>query len=109
MAFHSPMSTAMNLLVADARESGQRRHRAAALRRLVFIGMLRDAGLALGEIAGILNQWPHGKLFDRTRSDTPLEGQRGDPVCCVLGIPRRRFNDHKLVHPELGQYRNVLG
>jgi len=45
----------LNLLVADTRESGQRRYRAATLRRFVFIGMLRDAGLALGEIAGILD------------------------------------------------------
>jgi DNA-binding transcriptional MerR regulator len=43
------------LLAADARESGQRRFRDETLRRLVFIGMLQDAGLALDEIAGILN------------------------------------------------------
>ena len=34
------------LLAADARESGQRRFRQETLRRLVFIGMLQDAGLA---------------------------------------------------------------
>jgi DNA-binding transcriptional MerR regulator len=45
----------LNLLVADARTSGQRRYRVAALRRLVFIGMLQDAGLALVDIAGILD------------------------------------------------------
>jgi DNA-binding transcriptional MerR regulator len=43
------------LLAADARESGQRRFRHETLRRLVFIGMLQDAGLALDDIAGILN------------------------------------------------------
>jgi DNA-binding transcriptional MerR regulator len=43
------------LLAADARESGQRRFRDATLRRLVFIGMLQDAGLALDEIDGVLN------------------------------------------------------
>ncbi len=43
------------LLAADARVSGQRRYRLATLRRLVFIGMLRDAGLALEDIGGILN------------------------------------------------------
>jgi MerR family redox-sensitive transcriptional activator SoxR len=42
------------LLPADARRSGQRRYRVATLRRLVFIGMLQDAGLALDDIAGIL-------------------------------------------------------
>ena len=43
------------LLVADARQSGQRRYRVATLRRLVFIGMLQDAGLSLDDIGGILN------------------------------------------------------
>ncbi len=43
------------LLRADSRRSGQRRFRAATLRRLVFIGMLQDAGLALDDIEGILN------------------------------------------------------
>jgi len=42
------------LLAADARTSGQRRYRNETLRRLVFIGMLQDAGLALDEIHGIL-------------------------------------------------------
>jgi DNA-binding transcriptional MerR regulator len=42
------------LITADARVSGQRRYRDATLRRLVFIGMLQDAGLALDEIEGIL-------------------------------------------------------
>jgi DNA-binding transcriptional MerR regulator len=42
------------LLAADTRRSGQRRYRTESLRRLVFIGMLQDAGLALDEIAGIL-------------------------------------------------------
>jgi MerR family transcriptional regulator, copper efflux regulator len=45
----------LNLLVADARSSGQRRYRVTTLRRLVFIGMLQDAGLALVDIAGILD------------------------------------------------------
>jgi MerR family redox-sensitive transcriptional activator SoxR len=45
----------LGLLAADARTSGQRRFREATLRRLVFIGMLRDAGLALADIAGILD------------------------------------------------------
>jgi MerR family redox-sensitive transcriptional activator SoxR len=45
----------LNLVIADARMSGQRRYRVATLRRLVFIGMLQDAGLALVEIAGILD------------------------------------------------------
>src|SRR4051794_2002012 len=43
------------LVVADARASGQRRYRDKTLRRLVFIGMLQDAGLALDDIAGILD------------------------------------------------------
>jgi DNA-binding transcriptional MerR regulator len=43
------------LLAADARHSGQRRYREETLRRLVFIGMLQDAGLALDDIEGVLN------------------------------------------------------
>jgi DNA-binding transcriptional MerR regulator len=43
------------LLAPDARRSGQRRYQASSLRRLVFIGMLQDAGLALDEIAGVLD------------------------------------------------------
>jgi DNA-binding transcriptional MerR regulator len=43
------------LVAADERRSGQRRYRPATLRRLVFIGMLQDAGLSLDDIAGILD------------------------------------------------------
>jgi MerR family copper efflux transcriptional regulator len=42
------------LLSADARRSGQRRYRPATLRRLVFVGMLQDAGLSLDDIRGVL-------------------------------------------------------
>ena len=42
------------LLAADARQSGQRRFRTDTLRRLVFIGMLQDAGLSLDEITEVL-------------------------------------------------------
>ena len=43
------------LLEADRRQSGQRRYRVETLRRLVFIGMLQDAGLSLDDIAGVLS------------------------------------------------------
>ena len=43
------------LLTADARQSGQRRYHDETLRRLVFIGMLQDAGLSLDDIAGVLD------------------------------------------------------
>ncbi|MGH9018827.1 MAG: MerR family DNA-binding protein, partial [Acidimicrobiales bacterium] len=43
-------------LVAPAtRISGQRRFRVETVRRLVFIGMLQDAGLSLEDIDGILH------------------------------------------------------
>lgn len=45
----------LGLLTADARRSGQRRYRMETLRRLVFIRMLQDMGLALEDIGGILN------------------------------------------------------
>jgi DNA-binding transcriptional MerR regulator len=43
------------LLAPDARVSGQRRYGVGALRRLVFIGMLQDAGLSLDDIDGVLH------------------------------------------------------
>lgn len=43
------------LLDPDGRQSGQRRYRVATMRRLVFIGMMQDAGLSLDEIAGVLD------------------------------------------------------
>jgi len=42
------------LLIPDARRSGQRRYRDTSLRRLVFIGLMQDAGLSLDDIAGVL-------------------------------------------------------
>jgi DNA-binding transcriptional MerR regulator len=42
------------LLSPDGRVSGQRRFGTGALRRLVFIGMLQDAGLSLDDIDGVL-------------------------------------------------------
>ena len=60
------------LLAPDARRSGQRRYRPATLRRLVFIGMLDDAGLSLDDIDGILD----------ADSRRRLEGHRpGSPRC----------------------------
>jgi MerR family redox-sensitive transcriptional activator SoxR len=66
----------LGLLVADTRRSGQRRYRVATLRTLVFIGMLQDAGLALDDIAGILeaadaSEW---KAIGRQRLKA-LDGQ----------------------------------
>jgi DNA-binding transcriptional MerR regulator len=43
------------LLAADGRTSGHRRYSEESLRRLVFIGMLQDAGLSLDDIIGVLN------------------------------------------------------
>ena len=42
-------------LLARRPRSGQRRYRPATLRRLVFIRMLKDAGLSLDDIDGIVN------------------------------------------------------
>ena len=42
------------LVTPDEWKSGQRRYSDASLRRLVFIGMLQDAGLSLDDIAGVL-------------------------------------------------------
>src|SRR3954452_8566033 len=43
------------LVAPDARVSGERRYGVDALRRLVFIGMLQDAGLSLDDIDGLLH------------------------------------------------------
>ena len=43
------------LVSADTRVSGQRRYREDTVRRLVFIGMLQDAGLDLEEIDSVLH------------------------------------------------------
>src|SRR5688572_333317 len=43
------------LLTADERRSGARRYARDTVRRLVFVGMLQDAGLSLDDIAGILS------------------------------------------------------
>ena len=43
------------LLAPDERRSGQRRYRPGTLRRLVFIGMLQDAGLTLDDVDGVLH------------------------------------------------------
>jgi DNA-binding transcriptional MerR regulator len=43
------------LLMPDTRRSGQRRYGVATLRRLIFIGMLQDAGLSLDDIDGLLH------------------------------------------------------
>jgi len=59
------------LLWADARRAGQRRYRPATLRRLVFIGMLQDAGLSLDDIEGVINAADVGewKAVGRRRLD----------------------------------------
>jgi DNA-binding transcriptional MerR regulator len=59
------------LLRADARRAGQRRYRRATLRRLVFIGMLQDAGLSLDDIDGVINAAAVGewKAIGRRRLD----------------------------------------
>ena len=93
------------LLAADARESGQRRFRQATLRRLVFIGMLQDAGLALDDIAGILGaehvaEW---KVIARRRLDvldeeierlTPSPRIPGGRAAVPLRPPGHRVQDH---------------
>ena len=62
MARHARVATSTiryyerrGLLNADERHSGQRRYRTGTLRRLVFIGVMQDAGLTLNEVSAILN------------------------------------------------------
>ena len=43
------------LVRPDGRQSGQRRYRDDSVRLVVFIGLLKDAGLSLDDIAGVLH------------------------------------------------------
>ena len=43
------------LVRPDARRSGQRHYRESTVRLVVFIGMLKDAGLSLEDIDGVIN------------------------------------------------------
>jgi len=68
---HVPTSTVRyyerrGLLAPGGRQSGQRRYRTETLRRLVFIGLMQDAGLTLDEIDGILRVL-QGPLCRRAR------------------------------------------
>lgn len=68
----------IGLLAPDARRSGHRRYRMNTLRRLVFIGMLQDAGLQLDEIAGILGaktvaEWKRIARHRVTELDAEIE------------------------------------
>jgi len=75
------------LLDADARQYGQRRYRPQTLRRLIFIGMMRDIGLTLDEVHAILHaatadEWKpirpsRHRLQHHGRRDRPQAGQPG--------------------------------
>ena len=95
----------LGLLEADARRSGQRRFREETLRRLVFIGMLQDAGLTLDEVAGILTAGSRGRVEgDRRRpawtSSTPRSSGSSGPALpegsapVSLRPPRHRLQGH---------------
>jgi DNA-binding transcriptional MerR regulator len=43
------------MVLADERQSGQRRYRWPTVRRLVFVQMLQDAGMSLDDIQGVLD------------------------------------------------------
>ena len=74
----------IGLLTPDRRHGTHRRFSEATLRRLVFIGMLQDAGLSLDEIAGILSadrvaDWKRiarGRLADLNAQIERLQGAR---------------------------------
>jgi MerR family redox-sensitive transcriptional activator SoxR len=74
----------IGLLAPDRRRRGHRRFSQDTLRRLVFIGMLQDAGFSLDEIAGILGahraaEWKRiarGRLADLDARIERLQGAR---------------------------------
>lgn len=66
------------LLSADVRQSGQRRYRTETLRRLVFIGMMQDIGLALDEVRVILDAGSPGPApRSRTEAAVPVRNGLG--------------------------------
>ena len=65
------------LLAGRRRRSGQRRYREETLRRLVFIGMLQDAGLALDDIDGILGAADVARV-EGDRRAAARRARRGD-------------------------------
>jgi len=71
------LRTRLGLLVRRCLNGGQRRYRVATLRRLVFIGMLQDAGLALDDIAGILEAAGRQRMeaIGRRRTQKALDEQ----------------------------------
>jgi len=88
------------LMAPDEWESGQRRYCEASLRRLVFIGMLQDAGLSLDDIDGVLgaaraSEWKPSR-DNVSRRSTPRSRSFSSRVttsparCCAdTTIPRR--------------------
>jgi MerR family redox-sensitive transcriptional activator SoxR len=105
------------LLEADTRQSGQRRYTQSTLRRLIFIGMLQDAGLALDDIAGILDassvkEWKaiaRRRLDDLDAEIDRLERARGylkGALLCRFDHPATECKimgaeiDHRLELPE---------
>ena len=66
------------LLRPDDRQSGQRRYAVGTLRRLAFIGLLKDAGLSLEDIAGVLHaasvdEWKEIGFARLAALDTEIE------------------------------------
>ena len=87
------------LLRPDARRSGQRRYRASSLRRLVFIGMLQDAGLSLDDIAGVLDAGSVDEWKQIGRQQTPAfvvpHGRRGHPGAAGELADREQIISHR--------------
>ena len=79
------------LLTADARRSGQRRYRPQTLRRLVFIGMLQDAGLSLPTTSSACSTRQASPSLEGDRPPAPRGARhRHRPAPTSPGLPRRR-------------------
>lgn len=101
------------LLAADERRSGQRRFREPSLRWLVFIGMLKDAGLSLEDVAGILaatanEEWKaiaRERLVDLDEEIARLEQARSyleDALLCRCDHP---VDECRIMNAEIGRRR----
>lgn len=95
------------LLSADVRQSGQRRYRTETLRRLVFIGMMQDAGLSLDDIAVVLDASSKAEWKAVARARLHALDEEIDRLCAAREYLRGALNcryDHPATDCQVMRY-----
>lgn len=95
------------LLVADARRSGQRQYTHDTLRRLVFIGMMQDAGLSLDDIAVVLDASSKAEWKAVARARLHALDEEIDRLCAAREYLRGALNcryDHPATDCQVMRY-----